>query len=78
MVNIFVRFYSDSLKWNMVFSVFVPSGENTNEHFPALFYLPGVSTSSDYGTTMAGFQRFAAQYKIIVVVPDTGPSKYST
>lgn len=60
----------------MKFGVYIPPIENNREEFPVLFYLSGLTCTEQNVITKAGFQRFAAQYKIIVVAPDTSPSKF--
>lgn len=59
----------------MKFGIYIPPIENDCQKFPVLFYLSGLTCSEQNVITKAGFQRFAAQYKIIVVSPDTSPSK---
>lgn len=60
----------------MKFGVYIPPQQNDGEKFPVLFYLSGLTCSEQNVITKSGFQRFAAQYKIIVVNPDTSPSKF--
>lgn len=60
----------------MVFSVYTPPQQNEDEKFPVLFYLSGLTCTEQNVTTKAGFQKYAAQYKIIFVAPDTSPSKF--
>lgn len=59
----------------MKFGIYLPPGGSENEKFPVLFYLSGLTCTEQNVITKSGFQRFAAQYKIIVVSPDTSPSK---
>jgi len=59
----------------MKFGIYIPPSEQVNEKFPVLFYLSGLTCSEQNFITKSGFQRFAAQYKIILVAPDTSPSK---
>lgn len=59
----------------MKFGIYIPPSEHENEKFPVLFYLSGLTCSEQNVITKSGFQRFAAQYKIIFVAPDTSPSK---
>lgn len=61
----------------MKFGIYIPPGENENEKFPALFYLSGLTCTEQNVIIKAGFQKFAAQYKIIVIAPDTSPSKFT-
>lgn len=60
----------------MKFGIYLPPGESKDEKFPVLFYLSGLTCSEQNVITKAGYQRFAAQYKIIVVAPDTSPSTF--
>lgn len=60
----------------MKFGIYIPPIENNREAFPVLFYLSGLTCTEQNVITKAAFQRFAAQYKIIVVAPDTSPSKF--
>jgi len=59
----------------MKFGAYLPPAESENEKFPVLFYLSGLTCTEQNVITKSGYQRFAAQYKIIVVCPDTSPSK---
>jgi len=59
----------------MKFAIYIPPGEIEGEKFPVLFYLSGLTCSEQNVITKSGFQRYAAKYKIIVVAPDTSPSK---
>ncbi|XP_050419960.1 S-formylglutathione hydrolase-like [Adelges cooleyi] len=64
---------SDVLKCTMKFGIYIPPQENEEEQFPVLFYLSGLTCTEQNVITKAGFQRLAAQYKMIVVTPDTSP-----
>lgn len=61
----------------MKFGIYLPPGDCKDEKFPVLFYLSGLTCSEQNVITKAGYQKYAAQYKIIVVAPDTSPSKFS-
>jgi len=65
--------FSPTLQCNMKFGIYLPPGESENEKFPVLFYLSGLTCTEQNVITKSGFQKFAAQYKIIVVAPDTSP-----
>lgn len=69
-------FFSNSLQCKIKFGIYIPAIENNKEKFPVLFYLSGLTCTEQNVITKAAFQRFAAQYKIIVVAPDTSPSKF--
>lgn len=60
----------------MKFGIYLPPGVSETEKCPVLFYLSGLTCTEQNVITKAGFQKFAAQYKIIVVAPDTSPSKF--
>lgn len=59
----------------MKFGIYIPPAENEDEKYPVLFYLSGLTSSEQNVITKGGFQKFAAKYKIIIVTPDTSPSK---
>lgn len=54
----------------MQFSVFQPDGAN---NAPVLWYLSGLTCTEENFTVKAGAQRYAAQYGLILVAPDTSP-----
>ena len=56
----------------MRFSVFAPpaAGEGT---VPVLWYLSGLTCTEENFTVKAGAQRYAAEYGIMLVAPDTSP-----
>ena len=56
----------------MQFSVFVPA-HNPGENLPVLWYLSGLTCSEENFTVKAGAQRYAAEYGLILVAPDTSP-----
>lgn len=59
----------------MKFGIYIPPSEQDDEKFPVLFYLSGLTCTEQNVITKAGFQKYAALYKIIFVAPDTSPSK---
>jgi S-formylglutathione hydrolase len=63
---------SESTNCEMEFSVYVPE-HAAGEKFPVLFYLSGLTCTQDNVTTKSGFQRYASEYRVIVVCPDTSP-----
>ncbi|KAF0738922.1 S-formylglutathione hydrolase, partial [Aphis craccivora] len=65
--------FSPTVQCNMKFGAYLPPAESENEKFPVLFYLSGLTCTEQNVITKSGYQRFAAQYKIIVVCPDTSP-----
>jgi len=60
----------------MKFGIYLPSGYDKDEKFPVLFYLSGLTCTEQNVITKSGFQKYAAKYNIIVVSPDTSPSKF--
>ena len=68
------RYVHDSLVCDceMTFSVYLPP-QAENEKVPALYWLSGLTCTDDNARTKAGAQRFAANYGIAVVFPDTSP-----
>jgi S-formylglutathione hydrolase len=63
---------SSSTQCEMEFSVFVPE-HAAGEKLPVLFYLSGLTCTQDNVTTKSGFQRYASEYRVIIVCPDTSP-----
>ena len=63
---------SESTNCEMEFSVYVPEHSN-DEKLPVLFYLSGLTCTQDNVTTKSGFQRYASEYRMIIVCPDTSP-----
>ncbi len=60
----------------MKFSVYVPPhNENLAKsgHFPALFYLAGLTCNEETFPIKAGAQKFAAEHGIMLIAPDTSP-----
>ncbi len=57
---------------DMDVAVFVPAHE-AGEKLPVLFFLSGLTCTWENFTTKAGAQRYAAEHKIILVIPDTSP-----
>ena len=70
-----VGFYSHESKVNqcpMKFSVFVPKEAET-QPVPVLYWLSGLTCTEENFTIKANAQRFAAQFGIMLVAPDTSP-----
>ncbi|PSR16092.1 S-formylglutathione hydrolase [filamentous cyanobacterium CCP3] len=57
---------------NMRFAVFVPPQAQAGP-VPVLFYLSGLTCTEDNFTSKAGAQRYAAEYGLMLVAPDTSP-----
>ena len=70
-----VGFYShpsEITHCTMRFSVFVPEEAETRP-VPVLYWLSGLTCTEENFTIKANAQRFAAQYGIMLVAPDTSP-----
>ena len=63
---------SDTLNCDMNVAVFVPSKAKT-EPCPLLYWLSGLTCTEKNFIEKSGYQRFAEEYGIIVVAPDTSP-----
>jgi S-formylglutathione hydrolase len=70
-----VEYYSHPSKecgCMMNFSVFVPPQTSLGP-VPVLYYLSGLTCTEENFTTKAGAQRYAAEYGLMLVAPDTSP-----
>ncbi len=68
--------YSSVLNCDMVFSIYLPPNydEQANKQkTPVLFWLSGLTCNDQNFVTKAGAQRYAAEYNIAIVAPDTSP-----
>ena len=63
---------SEACNCTMIFSVFLPK-EAESEEVPTLYWLSGLTCTDDNVRTKAGMQRYAAEYGIALVFPDTSP-----
>lgn len=66
------RHQSKVLGCEMTFSVYLPP-KAEKEKCPVLYFLSGLTCTQENFTTKAGFQRYASEHGLIVVVPDTSP-----
>lgn len=64
---------SKELCCNMKFAVYLPSAAVGSVKLPIVYFLSGLDCTHEDFVTKSGFQRYAEQYKLIVVVPDTRP-----
>ena len=71
-VQAFYRHDSSEIGLPMQFSVYHPPVEK-QQVVPILFYLAGLTCNEETFMIKAGAQRFAAQYGIMLVAPDTSP-----
>ncbi len=60
------------LDCDMTFSIFLPPQAN-QESVPVLYWLSGLTCTDENFVTKAGAQRYAAEYGIAIVTPDTSP-----
>lgn len=63
---------SEVLKCNMNFSIYLPSKSNTTK-VPVLYWLSGLTCTEQNFTFKSGFQKYAEENGLVVVVPDTSP-----
>ncbi len=64
--------FSSTCNSEMNFAVYIPPQAKTKP-VPILYYLSGLTCTEENFTVKAGAQRYAAQYGIMLVVPDTSP-----
>lgn len=65
---------SKELSCKMKFAIFMPSATKIpGTKLPVVYYLSGLTCTEQNMITKSGFQRYAEQYKLIVVGPDTSP-----
>ena len=69
------RHTSDSTGTAMELSVFMPPGDarTAARPVPVLYWLSGLTCTWENFTVKAGVQRYAAEYGIAIVAPDTSP-----
>ncbi len=63
---------SDVCQAKMNFALYLPPQAQT-QSVPILYYLSGLTCTEENFTIKAGAQRFAAQFGIMLVIPDTSP-----
>lgn len=63
---------SEVLNCTMKFAIFLPSKSNS-DRVPVLYWLSGLTCTEQNFTTKAGAQRYAEEYGIAIVAPDTSP-----
>ncbi|EYC07399.1 hypothetical protein Y032_0070g411 [Ancylostoma ceylanicum] len=66
------KHHSDVLNCDMHFGAYIPDHKE-GERLPGLFYLSGLTCTHANFMEKSGFQRFASEYGIVVVHPDTSP-----
>lgn len=59
----------------MKFAIFLPSivEKDPTVRLPVVYFLSGLTCNEQNMITKSGFQRYAEQYKLVVVCPDTSP-----
>lgn len=68
----FYSHYSETCNGEMRFAVYQPP-QATSEPVPVLYFLSGLTCTEETFMIKAGAQRFAAEYGVILVAPDTSP-----
>jgi S-formylglutathione hydrolase len=68
---------SKSCNSEMRFAVYIPP-QAQSKPVPVLYYLSGLICTEDNFTVKAGAQRYAAEYGIMLVAPDTSPRNTGT
>ncbi|WP_200821334.1 S-formylglutathione hydrolase [Oceanicoccus sp. KOV_DT_Chl] len=63
---------SEVLACDMVFSVYLPPQAATQK-VPVLYWLSGLTCNDQNFVTKAGAQRYAAEYGVAIIAPDTSP-----
>lgn len=64
--------FSPSCQSEMRFSVYIPPQAET-QAVPVLYYLSGLTCTEENFTIKSGVQRYAAEYGLAIVAPDTSP-----
>ena len=64
------RHYSDVLKCDMTFSLYLPE---TAQPLPLVWWLSGLTCTDDTFSQKGGFQKYASTLGLAVVMPDTSP-----
>ena len=64
------KHFSESTNCNMNFAVYSP---DKNKECPLLYFLSGITCTEQNFIQKSGFQQFASEYQIAIVVPDTSP-----
>ncbi|MFU2076356.1 S-formylglutathione hydrolase [Gallibacterium anatis] len=66
------RHFSTSTHCEMTFALYLPP-QAEKQQVPVLYFLSGLTCTDENFSTKAGAQRYAAQYGIALVMPDTSP-----
>lgn len=68
----YYRHYSSCCQGEMRFAAYIPP-QASRHPVPVLYYLSGLTCTEENFTVKAGAQRHAAEWGILLVVPDTSP-----
>ena len=63
---------STTCQCEMTFSVYLPP-QAEHQRVPALYWLSGLTCTDDNFRVKAGAQRYAAEYGLALIIPDTSP-----
>lgn len=69
--------YSQSCQSEMRFSIYLPPQAQA-QPVPVLYYLSGLTCTEENFTIKAGAQRYASEFGIVLVTPDTSPRNTGT
>lgn len=64
--------YSEVLKCEMNFSIYLPSNKEEKK-IPLILWLSGLTCTDDNFSEKSGFQRLAEKHQVAVMIPDTSP-----
>jgi S-formylglutathione hydrolase len=67
------RCFSETCRTDMTFGIYLPPQVLKGYPAPVLYFLSGLNSDGSELIRQTGIQRFAAQWNIIVVFPDTSP-----
>ena len=67
------RCFSETCQTDMTFGIYLPPQVLKGYPAPVLYFLSGLNSDGSELIRQTGIQRFAAQWNIIVVFPDTSP-----
>ncbi|MDO5059649.1 MAG: S-formylglutathione hydrolase [Neisseria sp.] len=67
------RHFSETCRCEMTFSVYLPPQCTQGYRVPSLYWLSGLTADDENFVQKSGAQRFAAQWGIALICPDTSP-----
>lgn len=67
------KHFSSVLSCDMKFGIYLPKAAMQGKNCPVLYWLSGLTCNEQNFITKAGAQRYADEYGLIVVTPDTSP-----